>query len=83
MVQEKIVVLATEKVVIGFNTKNMVNEFTENLKLNVTVTTENILGDKVKLGENAKALFVSLDYKGVLPKDTVIMFDVNGLSQCW
>ncbi len=76
---EKIVVLATEKVVIGFNTKNMVNEFTENLKLNVTVTTENILGDKVKLGENAKALFVSLDYKGVLPKDTVIMFDVNGL----
>ena len=76
---EKEVVIKTENATISFNTKNMVDEFTTDLKLKLTVTENDVLGDKISLDENAKALYIVLDYEGVLPKDTKITFDVKNV----
>ena len=71
---EKEIIIGTENAVITFNTKNMVEEFTSDLKLNVIITKEQPFESNVLDNVDSKLLFIDLEYDGVLAKDTKIIF---------
>lgn len=75
---EKTVNIYTDTAIISFNTKDMKEEFTTDLKLKVVISEEQPFESDVLKDSKANILFIDLEYSGILPENTKISFLVDG-----
>lgn len=75
---EREVNIYTDNVKISFNTKNITEEFTSDLQLEVAITEEQPFNSDILKGNGSDILFIDLKHNGTLPKGTKITFSAQG-----
>lgn len=68
----------TDNARISFNTKNITEDFTSDLKLGVAITGEQPFDSDILNKNESELLFIDLKHNGTLPKGTKITFSTQG-----
>ncbi len=74
---EREVKIYTDNAMITFNTKDMTEEFTKDLQLEIAITGNQPFDSEILKGSDANILFIDLKHEGILPKNTRITFYVD------